>query len=113
MPEQKTNKLLKFLGYFTGTIAFLLEIAMVISFVLGHEHTVDGIILAVVLVANAIIGYHEEAKAENALDALKNTLALKSRVWRNSELVEIDSNLLVPGDVIIVRLGDIIPADCR
>ncbi len=111
MPEQKTNKLLKFLGYFTGTIAFLLEIAMVLSF--AFEHYADGIILIVVLIANAVIGYHEEAKAENALDALKNTLALKSRVWRNSELVEIDSNLLVPGDVIVVRLGDIIPADAR
>jgi H+-transporting ATPase len=62
---------------------------------------------------NAIIGYHEEAKAENALEALKNTLALKCRVWRNGALTEIESSLLVPGDIIALRLGDIIPADCR
>jgi H+-transporting ATPase len=55
----------------------------------------------------------EEAKAENALDALKNTLALKCRVFRNSQLVEVDSRDLVPGDIVALRLGDIIPADCR
>jgi H+-transporting ATPase len=111
MPEKKTNKFLKFLGYFGGSISILLEIAMILSFVL--ESYVDGAILVVVLVANAIIGYHEESKAESALDALKNTLALKTRAWRNGELVEIDSKLLVPGDIIAIRLGDIIPADCR
>jgi H+-transporting ATPase len=41
------------------------------------------------------------------------TLALKSRCWRNRELVEVDSSLLVPGDIIAIRLGDIVPADCR
>jgi H+-transporting ATPase len=65
------------------------------------------------LIANAVIGFHEEAKAESALDALKNTLALKTRAWRNGKLVEVEANLLVPGDVIALRLGDITPADCR
>src|SRR6185503_370226 len=59
------------------------------------------------------IGFIEEARAESALDALKNTLALKSRVWRNGQLVELDSAILVPGDIIVLRLGDIIPADAR
>lgn len=70
-------------------------------------------ILIAVLVINAMIGFFEEAKAENALDALKNTLALKSKCWRNGQLVEVESKFLVPGDVIAIRLGDIVPADCR
>ena len=66
-----------------------------------------------VLITNACIGYFEEAKAESALDALKNTLALKCKAYRNGRLVEVDAPLLVPGDIIALRLGDIIPADCR
>ncbi|KAI9206120.1 uncharacterized protein BJ171DRAFT_498764 [Polychytrium aggregatum] len=111
LPEKKTNPFLKFLSYFGGAISYLLEIAAIVSAVL--KDWVDFGILAAVLIANAIIGFHEEAKAESALDALKSNLALKSRVWRNAKLVEVESNLLVPGDVIALRLGDIVPADCR
>ena len=62
---------------------------------------------------NAFIGFIEEAKAESALDALKNTLALKTKVFRDGALVEIESRMVVPGDIVVVRLGDIIPADAR
>ncbi|KXN74726.1 proton ATPase [Conidiobolus coronatus NRRL 28638] len=111
IPEKKTNPYLKFLGYFTGAIAFLLELACIISGVV--EDWIDfGIILGV-LFLNAIIGFSEEAKAESALDALKNNLALKSKVWRNGELTEIEASDLVPGDILVLRLGDIVPADAR
>jgi H+-transporting ATPase len=117
IPENKENPWLKFLGYFLGPIAYLLEIATVLSLILAivkdPDHWIDFGILVLILIGNAAIGFHEEAKAENALDALKNTLALNTRTWRNSELVVVESSLLVPGDVIAVRLGDIIPADCR
>lgn len=111
IPETKTNPFLKFLGYFVGSIAFLLEFATIVSAIVGKwaEFT----ILVIVLILNAVIGFVEEAKAESALDALKNTLALKTRAWRNSKLAEVDSATLVPGDIIALRLGDIIPADCR
>lgn len=62
---------------------------------------------------NAIIGYVEEARAESAVDALRQTLALKSRCWREGHLQELESSMLVPGDVIVLRLGDIVPADGR
>ncbi|KXN74721.1 H(+)-ATPase [Conidiobolus coronatus NRRL 28638] len=111
IPEKKTNPYLKFLGYFTGAIAFLLELACIISGVV--EDWIDfGIILAV-LFLNAIIGFREEAKAESALDALKNSLTLKSKVWRNDKLTEIEASDLVPGDILVLRLGDIVPADAR
>ncbi|KAI8899305.1 H(+)-ATPase [Globomyces pollinis-pini] len=111
LPEVRSNPILKFLGYFTGSIAYLLEIACILSAVLGNWP--DFVILLFVLVANAIIGFHEEAKAESALDALKNSLALKTRAWRNGQLVEVEASLLVPGDVIALRLGDIVPADAK
>ncbi|RKP23124.1 glutamate-tRNA ligase, partial [Syncephalis pseudoplumigaleata] len=109
--EVKHNPLLKFLSYFTGAIAFLIEVAAILSGVV--EDWISFGIIIVLLIVNAVIGFIEEARAESALDALKNTLALKARVWRNGELVEVDTAELVPGDVIILRLGDIIPADCR
>jgi P-type E1-E2 ATPase len=71
-----------------------------------------GIILGMLLV-NAIIGYSEEAKADSAVAALKNSLALHTRCWRNGQLVEINATELVIGDVIVLRLGDIVPADVR
>lgn len=109
--EVKTNPLLKFLSYFTGAIAFLLEVAAILSAVV--QHWLDFGVIVALLIANALIGFIEEARAESALDALKNTLALKTRVWRNGQLVELESAILVPGDIIVLRLGDIIPADAR
>ncbi|ORX92534.1 plasma-membrane proton-e [Basidiobolus meristosporus CBS 931.73] len=111
LSEKKKNPFLKFLGYFTGAIAYLIEIAWILSGVV-QDWANFGIIGALLFI-NAAIGFIEESKAENALDALKNTLALKTRVWRDGELNEIDVVDLVPGDVIVLRLGDIVPADCR
>ncbi|KAJ3061778.1 hypothetical protein HDU98_002333, partial [Podochytrium sp. JEL0797] len=111
IPEVKTNPLMKFLSFFLGPISYLLEIACILSGV--FQDWIDFGILLFVLIANACIGFFEEARAESALDALKNTLALRSRVWRNGKLVEVESNTLVPGDIIALRLGDIVPADCR
>ncbi|KAF9117127.1 hypothetical protein BGX27_003589 [Mortierella sp. AM989] len=111
LAEVKRNPLLKFLSYFTGAIAYLIEVACIISAVV--EDWLDfGIILALLLV-NACIGFIEESKAESALDALRQTLALKTRCWRDGHLVELDVSSLVPGDIIVLRLGDIVPADGR
>ncbi|CAM0138675.1 hypothetical protein VKS41_008406 [Umbelopsis sp. WA50703] len=111
LPERKKNPLLKLLSFFTGAIAYLIEIACIIAAIVGDW--IDfGIILALLLI-NALIGFIEEAKAESALDALRQTLALKTRAWRDGKLQEIEVVDLVPGDVIVLRLGDIIPADAR
>ncbi|KAF9158413.1 hypothetical protein DFQ26_007667 [Actinomortierella ambigua] len=111
LAEVKRNPILKFLSYFTGAIAYLIIIATIISGVV--QHWIDfGIMLALLLI-NALIGFIEESKAESALDALRNTLALKTRCWRDGQLVELDVADLVPGDIIVLRLGDIIPADGR
>ncbi|GAA5811692.1 hypothetical protein MFLAVUS_005133 [Mucor flavus] len=111
LPEKRQNPIIKFLLYFTGPIAYLIEIACIIAAVVG-KWLDFGIILALLLI-NALIGFIEEAKAESALDALRQTLALKTRCWRNSELIEINVKDLVPGDVIVLRIGDIVPADAH
>jgi H+-transporting ATPase len=111
LPVVKTNRIFKFLSYFGGPISYLLEIAAILSAWLGNW--IDFGILIFVLITNAVIGFHEEAKADSALEALKDTLALKTRSWRNGQLVDVEASLLVPGDIIAIRLGDIVPADCR
>ncbi|KAF9404601.1 hypothetical protein BGZ94_004058 [Podila epigama] len=111
LPEVKSNQLLKFLSYFVGPIAFLIELACILSAIIKDWFNF-AIILGLLLL-NAIIGYVEEARAESAVDALRQTLALKTRCWRDCTLQEIDASDLVPGDVIVLRLGDIVPADAR
>ncbi|OLY83967.1 putative cation-transporting ATPase [Smittium mucronatum] len=107
--EKKKNKLLHFLSFFGGSIAFLIDFALILTAI--TKDWVNFAIIGALLFLNAFIGWFEESKAENAVDSLKNSLALKSKVWRDSELVDVDSKFLVPGDIIVVRLGDIVPAD--
>ncbi|KAG0344308.1 hypothetical protein BG004_004569 [Podila humilis] len=109
--EVKKNQLLKFLTYFVGPIAFLIEIACILSAIV--KDWFNFAIILGLLFLNAIIGYVEEARAESAVDALRHTLALKTRVWRDCTLQEVDAAELVPGDVIVLRLGDIVPADAK
>ena len=111
LEEHKVNPILKFLGYFWGPIPWMIEIAATLSLIVRHWS--DFIIIMVLLVFNAVVGFWQEHKAANALEALKNQLALNARVNRNNTWQEIDAQYLVPGDVIRLRLGDIIPADVK
>ena len=74
---------------------------------------VDFFIILVLLLANAVVGFWEERQAGNAIDALKANLAIKARVRRDGTWITPAARELVPGDVIRVRLGDIVPADAR
>ncbi|WP_254066568.1 plasma-membrane proton-efflux P-type ATPase [Acidisoma sp. S159] len=109
--EKKTNALLKFLKYFWGPIPWMIEVAVVLSGVVRHWP--DFFIILVLLVANATIGFWEERQAGNAIDALKAKLAIKARVQRDGKWVTPPAREVVPGDVIRLRLGDIVPADGR
>lgn len=71
-----------------------------------------GIILAM-LIINAVIGYVEEARAETSIESLKHSLALKCKCWRGGKLIDIHSADIVVGDIIVLRIGDIVPADAR
>jgi H+-transporting ATPase len=109
--EHKTNPLLKFLGYFWGPIPWMIEVAVILSGAV--RHWADFFIILVLLVANGVVGYSEEHQAGNAIDALKAKLATTARVRRGGEWVTPPARELVPGDVIRLRLGDIVPADAR
>ncbi len=109
--EKKTNEILKFLGYFWGPIPWMIEVAVILSGVVGHWP--DFFIIGVLLVTNAVVGYWEEHSAGNAIAALKAKLATKTRVRRNGQWITSPARELVPGDVIQLRLGDIVPADAR
>ncbi len=109
--EKKANPLLKFLSYFWGPIPWMIEIAVILSGVVGHWP--DFFIILLLLVANATIGFWEERQAGNAIEALKAKLAIKARVKRDGKWVTPPAKELVPGDVIRLRLGDIVPADAR
>jgi len=109
--EKKTNPLLKFLTYFWGPIPWMIEVAVVLSALVRHWP--DFFIILVLLLANAIVGFWEEFQAGNAIAALKAKLAIKARVKRDGKWVTPAARELVPGDVIRVRLGDIVPADAR
>ena len=107
--EKKVNPLRKFLGYFWGPIPWMIEVAAVLSAVV--HHWADLVIILVLLVFNAAVGFWEEYQAGNAVEALKKKLAMKCRALRDNEWKELDAKDLVPGDIIRMRLGDIIPAD--
>ncbi|MEO6848425.1 MAG: cation-transporting P-type ATPase, partial [Chthoniobacterales bacterium] len=111
LTEKKTNLLLKFLSYFWGPIPWMIEIAVILSGVVGHWP--DFFIILLLLLANGMIGFWEEREASNAIDALKARLAVKARVLRDGKWITPAARELVPGDVIRLRLGDIVPADAR
>ena len=109
--EKKPNLILKFLGYFWGPIPWMIEAAVILSGVVRHWP--DFFIILLLLVANAVVGFWEEHSAGNAIAALKARLATKTRVKRDGKWVTPPARELVPGDVIQLRLGDIVPADAR
>jgi H+-transporting ATPase len=111
LTEKKTNRFLKFLSYFWGPIPWMIEVAVVLSGVVGHWP--DFFIILLLLMANAVVGFWEERQASNAIAALKAQLAIKARVKRDGKWINPPSRELVPGDVIRMRLGDIVPADAR
>ncbi len=109
--EKKTNQFLKFLTYFWGPIPWMIEAAVILSAV--ARHWPDFGIILLLLLANAVVGFWEEHQAGNAIEALKAKLAIKARVKRDGKWVNPAARELVPGDVIRLRLGDIVPADAR
>jgi H+-transporting ATPase len=111
IPEEKANPILKFLAYFWGPIPWMIEAAVILSALVRHWP--DFFIILVLLVANAGVGFWEEYQAGNAIAALKAKLAIRARVRREGTWTTTAARELVPGDIIRIRLGDIVPADAR
>jgi H+-transporting ATPase len=111
LSEKPSNPFLKFLSYFWGPIPWMIEVAVILSAVTAHWP--DFCIILVLLLANAIVGFWEESQAGDAIAALKSKLAIKCRVKRDGKWESPAARELVAGDVIRLRLGDIVPADAR
>ncbi len=111
LAESKESPLKKLLSFFWGPIPWMIEAAALLSLINGDWQ--DLIIIVLMLLLNAAIGFVQEHQASNALDALKNQLALRARVNRDGTWQEIDAKELVPGDIIRIRPGDVLPADVK
>ena len=109
--EKKVNPIVKFLSYFWGPIPWMIEVAAVLSAVIHHWE--DFWVIFALLLLNAVVGFWQEYKADDAISLLKQKLALNARVFRNGKWKEIAARELVPGDVVRVRLGDVVPADIK
>ncbi len=109
--EKKTNPIIKFLGAFWGPIPWMIEFAVIISAAIGHW--ADFFIISTLLILNAVVGFWQERKADNAIDALKERLALESSVLRDGRWTMIPARNLVPGDIVKLRIGSKIPADVK
>jgi len=114
LSEKIRNPILIFLSYFWGPMPIMIWIAALVEVVkaatLG-EGWLDFGVLMVLQFANAIVGYTEESNAGDAVRALKNQLKPKAHVCRDGEWLTRDASELVPGDLIEIKLGDVIPAD--
>jgi len=117
--EQKKEKSLfrRFFEQLSDYMVIILLVAAVVSFVTsimqGEADFVDPIIILIIVVLNATIGVFQENKAEKALEALKKMSSPTAKVKRNGEILTVSSEDLVVGDIIILKTGDFVPADCR
>ncbi len=109
--EKHTHPALMFLGKFWGLSAWMLELIMVLSAALGKFS--DLVIVGVLLVVNAVLGFMQEHRAAGVVETLRRRLQVSARVLRDAAWQVIPSRDLVPGDIVRVRPGDIIPADVK
>lgn len=109
--EKKKNPLLEFLLRYWGPMPWLLELAMALSFILRHY--LEGIIIFVLLTVNAVIGHMHSRGSQRAVELLKKKLAVQAKVLRDGKWTVKEARKIVPGDIIAVKLGDIIPADAK
>ncbi|KAH6896302.1 plasma membrane ATPase [Coprinopsis sp. MPI-PUGE-AT-0042] len=118
LESEEQNALLQFLSFMWNPLSWVMEAAALVAIALSNGQgrppnwpDFTGIVL--LLIANSAIGYYEERNAGNAVKALMDSLAPKAKARRDNTWQEIESAILVPGDMIAFKIGDIVPADCR
>ncbi|KAL9679723.1 hypothetical protein QQ045_017589 [Rhodiola kirilowii] len=118
LEEKKESKILKFLGFMWNPLSWVMEAAALMAIVLANgggkkPDWQDFVGIVVLLVINSTISFIEENNAGNAAAALMAGLAPKTKVLRDGRWSEQDASILVPGDIVSIKLGDIVPADAR
>lgn len=106
-----------FLAQFQSSLVIILIIAAIVSYFISqfneHESPVDSIVIGIIVIVNAILGFLQEFKAEKSLEHLRNMLVPISRVMRDGKIQEVSSKHIVPGDVLLIGEGDTVSADAR
>ncbi|GLT58310.1 hypothetical protein SLA2020_312120 [Shorea laevis] len=118
LEEKKESKILKFLGFMWNPLSWVMEAAAIMAIVMADlggrpPNWLEFFGIVVLLLINSTISFIEENKAGNAAAALTAGLAPKTKVLRDGRWSEQDASILVPGDIITIKLGDLIPADAR
>ncbi|MYM04333.1 HAD-IC family P-type ATPase [Klebsiella pneumoniae] len=112
LPEKKGKPgWLRFLAHFNDVLIYVLLAAAALTAIMGHW--VDTLVILGVTVINALIGHIQESNAEKSLQGIRNMLSSDARVQRNGKHETIPTRDLVPGDIVILRAGDRVPADMR
>ncbi len=112
LPEPpKSNALLRFLAHFHHVLIYVLIASAVVTAAL--QHWADTSVILAVVLANAVIGFVQEGRAEKAMEAIRSMLAPRSAVLRDGRRQSVDAAELVPGDIVLVEAGDRVPADLR
>jgi H+-transporting ATPase len=109
--EKKTTLLERIIRYFWGPIPWMIEAAAILSLIV--RDWTDFAIISAMLMVNACVSYWQESKAEDAIKVLQKQLAPLARVLRNGIWSTMPARDLVPGDVIAMKIGDVIPADIK
>jgi len=109
--EKQKSPILDFLTRYWGPMPWLLELTIVLSYIIGHYLEVT--IVFALLTLNAVIGFHHTRNSIKALELLKKRLAINAKVLRNGDWVLRDAREIVPGDIIEIGLGDLVPADAK
>jgi len=109
--EPKGHPVLRFLGKFWGLSAWMLELIMILSLLLRHY--ADLAIVGGLLIVNAVLGFWQEHRAAGVIESLRRRLQVSTRVLRDASWQVLLSRELVPGDIVRLRPGDIVPADVK
>lgn len=107
----RQHPILRFLAQFNNALIYFLLSAAVAASLLGH--VVDGTVIVIVVLVNAIVGFVQEGKAEEALNAIRDMIAPHAVVVRDGERHSVDARDIVPGDIVMLEAGDKVPADLR
>lgn len=110
---KKQSLFIRFLLQFKDTLTIILLIAAIVSIIVEPEEWVDSLIILVVVTLNSILGVVQESNAEKSLDALQKMSSPKAKVKREGQIIIIDANQIVPGDLLILEAGDLIASDGR
>jgi ATPase, P-type (transporting), HAD superfamily, subfamily IC len=111
LEAKKVSKFVQFIKQFNNSIIYILAAAAIMTFLM-HRYS-DSIVIGLVIIANAIIGYIQEQQAGNALEKIREMLVSKNFVFRDGEKLELDARDLVVGDLVNLEAGDAVPADMR